>query len=166
MNCEGYRKLVAAVEEDGKKSPGRKDEWLEKLDWIVQRAKHYAEKTNLPAEDILDSWEKGRDYWYMNYYQECNQPEIKEGKVRVFETIDDMLDSIGRDGFRCPHCSGKSTTPYSCNSGVVVDGKPCDWKVWGLFKDLGKGVFVFIRTEVRGERIFMPIAWEKEYGGK
>ncbi len=55
-NCEGYKKLLSAVEHDEKKSPGTHS-YRDKLDWIVSRARHYAEKTGLSATDILDSWE-------------------------------------------------------------------------------------------------------------
>lgn len=41
-------------------------------------------------------------------------------------------------------------------------GKICDWNVGGLFGDLGKGVYVFVKYQVRGEKIFMPLAWEEQ----
>jgi len=44
----------------------------------------------------------------------------------------------------------------------MENGKPCDWKVYGLFKDLGKGVYIFVKEKMRGETIFKPIAWENE----
>lgn len=155
----GYEKLKDAVEKDFLKGEGQRCK--DKLEWVVARAKHYAEKTGLPWEEILNSWEEKRDYWYMNYYQECNQPEIKGDKVKVFETVSDMLESIGERKFRCPSCGGISSSPYSCNTGLEMSkGKICDWKVYGLFGDLGKGVFVYCKDKVAGERIFMPVAWE------
>ena len=129
--CEGYKKLKAAVEHDEKTSPGFHD-YRAKLTWAVERARHYAEKTGLKAEDVLDAWEKGRDYWYMNFYQDGNQPEIKGDAVRVFETLDDMMASVGESGFRCPRCGGVSKNPYTCDSGVVVsdikdgESRPCN----------------------------------------
>lgn len=138
-------------------------QYCDKFKWVIDRAKHYGEKLGLNWEDILDSWEADRSYWYMNYYQECNQPEIKGDKVRVFETVDEMLKAIGEKKFRCPACGGISTNPYECNSGKEMsNGKICDWKVYGLFRDLGKGVFVYCKDKLRGETIFMPVAWEKE----
>ena len=135
-------------------------QYCDKFKWIIDRARHYAEKLSLNWEDVLDSWEEQRDYWYMNFYQECNQPEIKGEKVRVFETIEDMLKSIGEKQFRCPACGGISTDPYKCNSGEVSKGKICDWKVYGLFMDIGKGVFVYCKDKLKGQTIFMPISWE------
>lgn len=177
----GYEKLRAAVERDcndrdacGCFNPDgcnvenrRKDgkscchAYCDKFKWAVDRAKHYGEKLGLNWEDILTSWESKRSYWYMNYYWESNQPEIGSDRVRVFETVGEMLQSIGDKGFRCPMCGEVSTNPYVCNSGTKLkDGKICDWKVHGLFGDLGKGVFVYCKDRLQGESIFMPISWE------
>jgi len=132
--------------------------------WVIDRANHYSEKLGIPATQILDSWEKSRDYWYMNYYQNCNQPLIETDQVRVFDTVDDMLKAFGEPKFRCPFCGGISSSPYECNSGLTVEiigqTSVCNWKVYGLF--LGKGIYVFCKDKLRGETIFMPVAWEKQ----
>lgn len=159
MNCEGYRKLLAAVERDEKQSPNFHD-YRGKLDWIVARANHYAEKTGLSPEAILDSWEKDRSYWYMNYYQDANQPSIASDRVRVFETVADLLAAVGKTGFRCPNCGAVSKSPYTCDSGAKVAGKVCDWKVYGLFGHMGKGIAVFVKEKLTVENLFMPVAWE------
>jgi hypothetical protein len=158
---EGYKKLLASVERDEKESPNHHD-YRGKFSWAIERANHYAEKTGLEAADILDSWEKDRSYWYMNYYQDANQPEIKSDTVKVFETLDDLRESIGKEGFRCPACGGVSKDPYVCNSGKLFDKKVCDWKAYGLFGTLDKGVAIYVKSELKGETIFMPIAWEKK----
>lgn len=163
LDCDGYRSLLAAVEED--ESKGSMHDYRGKLQWAIDRAKHYASKTGLTAEEILDSWEAKRDYWYMNYYQEARQPEIKGDAVRIFDTVEELRNYIGSDGFRCPMCKGVSTSPTECNSGVeldLIDGKhgPCNWKVYGLFGHLGRGVFVFVKEKVAGQNIFKPVAWE------
>jgi hypothetical protein len=158
--CEGYKKLIAAVEHDEKQSAGFHD-YRGRLAWIVDRANHYAEITGLDASAVLDAWERSRTYWYMNYYQDCNQPHLDSERVKVFKTQEELLQSIGHQGFRCPRCGGVSKSPYECDSGQEMEkGKICDWKVWGLFHDLGKGVFVFCNDKMAGERIFMPLAWE------
>lgn len=161
LNCPGYVRLIAAVEHDEKQDSRHWHDYRGKLAWIVARAKHYAEKTGLTAEAILDAWEGQRDYWYMNYYQDANQPLIKDGKARVFETLADLQASIGTSGFRCPACAGVSRSPYECTSGKVTHGKTCDWKVYGLLGHLGKGVSVYVKEKLQGESIFMPVAWEK-----
>jgi hypothetical protein len=158
--CAGYQKLLQAVERDEQKAPHFHD-YRATLRWVVERAQHYAEKTGLGADEILNAWEQRRDYWYMNYYQDCNQPLLGDGAGRVFETQDALLQAIGKQGFRCPACGGVSRSPYKCDSGAeMAKGKVCNWNVGGLFKDLGKGVFVFAKDQMRGERIFMPLAWE------
>jgi hypothetical protein len=159
-NCEGYQSLLADVERDEQKHPNFHD-YRGKLSWIIERAEHYAEKTGLSASDILDAWEKQRNYWYMNYYQDCNQPLLTNDRVKVFETVDELHRSIGKQGFRCPRCETVSKSPYVCDSGAEIEpGKACDWKVYGLLGDLGKGAFIFVKEQMRGERIFMPVAWE------
>lgn len=160
-DCEGYRKLLAAVERDEKGPHPRGDE-RKSFAWAIARAQHYAEKTGLTVEAILDAWEKRRDYWYMSFYQEANMPEIKDGSVRIFDTVPDLLKSIGSAGFRCPNCAGVSKSPYECNSGKKAYGKTCDWKVYGLFGHMGKGITVFVKEKVAQEAMFLPIAWELE----
>lgn len=162
--CEGYKKLLAAVESDEESSTKCHD-YRGKLNWVIERAKSYAEKTGLDACDILNQWEKKRSYWYMNYYQGCNQPELNRERVRVFDSQDEFILSIGngKDGFRCPTCGGVSKSPYRCTSGKKMSkDKICDWNVGGLFHDLGKGVFVFLKDKMDGETIFMPLAWENQ----
>ena len=135
-------------------------EYCEKFKWVINRAKQYQEKLNIPWTDILKSWENDRNYWYLNYYQNANQPKIQSDKARVFESVDEMIKSIREKKFRCPACGGISTNPYECNSGIEVKGKKCNWKVYGFFGDLGKGVYVYCKDKLRGETIFMPVSWE------
>ena len=181
IELTGYKKLKEAVERDcndrnscgcfnpeGCNVPRRsKDgkfcshDYCDKFKWVIGRAKQYGEKLGLNWEDILESWESGRSYWYMNYYQECNQPEINSDKVKVFESVDEMLKNIGEKQFRCPACGGISTNPYKCNTGLEMSkGKICNWNCGGLFRDLGRGLFVSCKDKLAGQTIFMPISWE------
>ena len=158
--CAGYKSLLDSVEHDEKTQPKVHD-YRAKFRWVLARASNYAEKTGLDAADILDGWEKQRDYWYMNYYQDVNQPEIKDDNVRVFETSKDLLAAIGKHEFRCPMCGGVANNPYRCTSGKFLDAKDvCDWKAYGLLGTLGKGVSVFVKEKLKVETIFMPLAWE------
>lgn len=164
----GYKKLLEAVERDEEKSSGMHD-YRGKMQWVLDRAQHYADATGLTQEEILDAWEEQRGYWYMNWYQECNQPEIGDGTVRVFDTNKDVRESIGKPAFRCPWCGGVSTDPQQCDTGSLVknikDGEdgPCNWKAYGLFGTMGKGAYLFVKEEMRIYHIFMPVAWEEEH---
>ena len=102
--CKGYQTLSQAVEQDIARNQ-KNTEYAEKLNWVIDRVLHYAEKLNLSASELLDKWEEKRSYWYMNYYQDCNMPKIEEGKVFVFDTVDDFLKSIPSKKFICPCCN-------------------------------------------------------------
>ena len=154
--CKGYQILLQAVEQDIARNP-KNTEYAEKLNWVIDRVLHYAEKLNLSASELLDKWEEKRSYWYMNYYQDCNMPKIEGDNVFVFETVDDFLQSIPSKKFICPCCKGITTNPYECNSGIK--NKACDWKVYGLF-DLGH-VTVFVKDKLQFDKIFIPVDWEE-----
>lgn len=127
----------------------------EKFKWVIDRAKHYANKTGLDVGDIIDVWEENRSYWYQNYYQDSNQPKLTGMNVLIFNTKQDFISAVKIcPGFRCPSCGKVTKDPYTCEF--------CDWKSFGLFGCLGKGVYIFIKTAMRGETIFYPIAWEED----
>lgn len=168
---KGYEKLKESVERNCARYGGELHtdgctdscngkcfhKYCNKFKWAIDRAKAYGEALGLNWEDVLNSWESDRNYWYMSYYQECNQPEIN-GKAKVFETIKELNSAIGKKGFRCPSCGKVVNDPYECNV--------CGWKVYGLLGDLGKGVFVYVKEKLRGNTIFMPVSWEEELNGK
>ena len=159
--CEGYKRLRAAVEKDVELCYRTRNEEEKHFSWVIERALHYAEKTWLEAGDILDAWEKDRDYWHINYYQEANQPLIKGDNVRVFEDIEEFRASLKGFGFRCPSCGGISGNPHVCDSGITNKyGKQCGWKSYGLLGALVKGVYIYLKSEFRGYEIFAPVAWE------
>lgn len=67
----------AAKEKQRGRRPMRdKAVFLKLFNWVIARAKHYAEFTGRPIHEILNEWEAKRDYWWLNYYQECNQPKL------------------------------------------------------------------------------------------
>jgi hypothetical protein len=173
-NTSGYISLVAAIRSDCEKGDGNfhpegciekcpgshcSHKYCDQFKWVMNRAEHYSQSLDIPVTEILDSWEKGRNYWYMNYYQNCNQPLLAGENVRVFETVDEFKDSLLEKGFRCPYCGGVSSHPSICNSGKEVHGKICDWKAFGLFGTLGQGTFVYVKSVSEGHTIFTPIAW-------
>lgn len=151
---KGLEKLKEAVSRDLKAGEGQRCQ--EQLDWIIDRAKHYEEKTGISYLEIIDAWEEARNYWYMNYYQDCNQPLLNSDKVRVFDTVDDYKKAVGIEGFTCPKCEHVSLNPYECDS---VD---CDWKSYGLLGTMGKGIFIFVKDKMQGQEIFMPVKFVEE----
>lgn len=136
--------------------------------WILKRAKEYAVAASLTVEEVVEAWEKDRDYWYMNYYQECEQPSLNgKMKVFVFENVDEFRKSAEGKGFRCPYCGGATTLPQKCDSGLkveLINGKKkketCNWSAGGLFRTLGKGAQIFLKDRAMTFEVFMPIAWE------
>ncbi|MGG6448264.1 hypothetical protein [Pseudobacillus badius] len=154
---------IEKLKEQARKSSSGEtgDQRAEDLEsYLRNKLREYSTSLNIPQEVILEAWEKQRDYSAINYYQEANQPSIDADNVKIFETVENMLKAIGEKQFRCPVCEGISSNPYKCNSGKEVQKKPCDWKVYGFFGDLGKGIHVFCKDKMKGETIFMPLSWE------
>jgi hypothetical protein len=163
-DSEGYKSLLAAVQRDVDSGDYRAMPYFA---WIIARVHHYAEKAGVDAGELLTKWETKRSYWYMNFYQDANQPRLDDS-VRVFQNLDELMSSLDGKGFRCPYCKGESSDPYQCNSGLKVklinggkDLQTCNWKSYGLFKTLGNGVSVFVVSELKVEHFFMPVAWER-----
>lgn len=124
-----------------------------KYKWVLERAKHYADKTGKTVEEVMKIWETDRTYWYMNYYQDCNQPMLTSENIITYEDwIISLNDRFGPDkekwAFRCPRCgniqtikdfldhgidNAESRVYFSC-IGRYVKGIGCDWTLGGLFK--------------------------------
>lgn len=127
--------------------------YCSKYKWVLDRAAHYAEKAGITRDEILEAWETNRTYWYMNYYQECNQPLIKDkGTVMYDDWVTELKRRFGNDAkqwkFVCPACGqiqsiqnfidNKIEKPegkvYSSCIGRWVKGRGCDWTLGGLLK--------------------------------
>lgn len=84
----GYKSLKAAYIKDVKESASRKNpmrgkaEYLELFNWVINRAKYYAHHTGMSIEDVLLGWESKRNYWWLNYYQEGNQPKLRSDAIK------------------------------------------------------------------------------------
>jgi len=76
---KGYKSLKMNISDTAIFSNKKED--YKKFQWVINRAKHYANYTELSIETILDSWESKRSYSWVNYYQDCNQPRL-DGKKR------------------------------------------------------------------------------------
>lgn len=141
-------------------------EYCKHFKWVIDRAKYYEQVTGVSFQQVLQHWEEQRNYWWLNYYQDCNQPELTDA-VHIFDTVEDAKKSFGDKGFRCPYCHGISENPYECTAGTIVknlNGKkqPCNWKAYGLFRmNLSP---IFIKEGCINQEIFTPVAWETEDG--
>lgn len=159
-------KIIEKLKEEARNSWGGEigeQRAVELESYLRDKLHEYSEALQIPKKELLEAWEKNRNYSAINYYQEAVQPSLKGEDVYVFNTVDHAIKAFERKAFRCPSCEGISTNPYRCDSGIKNEkGIPCNWTVDGLFGDLGKGVYIFIKEEMRGERIFKPITWEKE----
>ena len=125
---------------------------------------HYSKVLGFSQEEILESMEKNRDYYIWNYYQRHDFPRI-QGNIEVFERISDFVKRFPSGRYRCMSCKSITTDPYTCNSGVKVNDKVCNWKVYGLFRLNGLYRFI-IKTEflrrMKVETIFPPIELENK----
>ncbi|MGL6119194.1 MAG: hypothetical protein ACRC0V_01690 [Fusobacteriaceae bacterium] len=126
----------------------------EKLEWVIERAKHYQLKTGTPYQKIINNWVKGMGYWYMNYFQECNQPLIMGENVKVFEKNKDVVESFKDSGFICPSCEKISTHPAKCIH--------CEWRANGLFGTFGKGITIIVKEDLSINEIFFPVAYKNK----
>lgn len=117
--------------------------------FIQSTVEHYAQVLALPKLDILRSFEASRDYSAPNYYQESTFPRLDVGDVLIVDNLDDFRRRFPSGHYRCPCCNGISTNAYTCNSGLLV-GTPeshvCDWKAYGLFRTMGKGLRVVLKS--------------------
>lgn len=146
-SCRDYLANYGDIQENC----GHKCEYCEKYKWAVDRAIHYGEKLNLPWNEILASWEEDRTYWFMNYYQECEQPRIDSKDVFVFESVKEMQEKCGSE-FICPSCGSITADPYECTN--------CHWKSYGLLKS--NLAFLYCKKERKWTSCFMPKALKKE----
>ena len=83
----------------------------------------------------------------LTYLHVKNLALIDEAEVEFGPGLNILTGETGAGG-------KESADPYNC--------KACGWAVYGLLGDLGKGVFVYVKEKLRGDNIFMPIAWEEE----
>lgn len=81
---KGYNSLKAAYIHDVQKEWRSKAELLKKFYWVIGRAKHYAHHTGKDIDSVLGEWENERTYWWLNYYQDCNQPKIHTNSVKSY----------------------------------------------------------------------------------
>jgi hypothetical protein len=119
----------------------------------------YSAALGIAPEAVLAAIEAKRNVTAPNYYQDANFPRL-DG-VRVFDTPEAFAAAFPSRKYTCPACAGISTDPYECNAGTVRDGKACDWKAYGLFGTMGKGMRAIVKSTFlespRVHEIFMPV---------
>lgn len=157
---KGLESLTAEYYRCLEREPGRKDEWRQKYEWALARAQQYADRLGTDRETVLAAWEEDRDYWYVNYYQESNQPDLagKIGAVTLAEWRAEGERLYGKEQldwrFRCPACGHVQTMRQfkeaglnpqlaylNCASRHNLGGKAdCKWTIGGLLRVGGRYV--------------------------
>lgn len=85
---EGYRSLKKALAKDVMEASARdralrsKAEFYSLFNWVIARAKHYAHRQGVSVAEVLNRWEEGRDYWWLNRYGEYRQQKLPSGRPR------------------------------------------------------------------------------------
>lgn len=137
----------------GEQRAAELDKFLDKM------LAEYSKVLALPEAQILEAIEGARNYSAVNYYQEAHFPSL-DG-VLLLDSVEEFKQRYPAGKYRCPSCAGISTNPYECNSGIATKGKVCDWKSYGLFGTLGKGVRVALRKDFLKrpfvDEIFAPV---------
>jgi hypothetical protein len=127
--------------------------YCDKYKWVLDRAAHYAEKAGKTTNEVIEIWETDRSYWYMNYYQECNQPLLtSESIINYDDWILELKARFGDDpkqwAFVCPSCGNVQTIQHFIDHGLkgladnvyyhcigrYVKNIGCDWTLGGLLK--------------------------------
>lgn len=152
---EGIAASIAA-----RNSPHLAAERIGQVQALLDRVlPEYSAVLGLTPDAVLAAIEAHRDIAPVSYYQEGNFPKL-DG-VTVFESPEAFRAAAPSGKFICPACEGHSTDPYTCNTGIVRNGKPCDWKSWGLFGTAGKGLRAVVKSTFldapKVHEIFMPV---------
>jgi hypothetical protein len=117
---------------------------IEKVTFLCERVPQYAKIMGKTELETLELFAKSKNCNYTNYFQNVNFPDLTE--VYIFDTIQDFKAKFPSKQYTCPRCAGISTDYQECNSGRAVDKKVCNWKVYGLFGDMGEGIKVIIKS--------------------
>lgn len=97
--------------------------------FAIGAARQYAAACGTTYEEVLASWETRRDYWWVNFYQECKIPSLNTGKPHKVVMLKDWQAEgerlFGKDPkdwrFVCPACGGVQTGRQFEESGQEPD---------------------------------------------
>lgn len=153
---KGYASLMEAYEHDLREKWRSKDELDRKLKWVLDRADAYASVCKSTREEVLKVWETKRNYWWLNYYQDCNQPDPARMQGTPVILYADWLAKGARLygpnmldwRFKCPCCGHiQSLRDFKdagveeekaitcCASRFGLGGRSdCKWTTSGLFR--------------------------------
>lgn len=134
----------------------------EKIAWIEQMVKSYAEALHMTPDEVISIMEEKRDYSWPNYYQEGNFPGIQsEALYGVFEDFDQFRTYAMEHwaGYKCPKCGDISPSPQECIHRIKKERK-CDWCAYGFF-GAPRGV-VIKSTGLHMIPIFEPVEKQEE----
>lgn len=141
-------------------------EYCQKFWWVIDRANHYSEVTGVPAEEIITAWEMERSYWYLNYYQDSNQPSFDNTTglpKKIYDTREDIAASFGSAGFICPMCGNVGKSYQECDGRNPESDVKCDWAAYGLFRTAGRGIIVVCKSPFMIREIFLPVNLVEEF---
>lgn len=154
--------IIAKLEADciagwpGRIGEGRAADVRALLDRVLPE---YAAVLGLTTDAILNAIEADREVNAVNHYQEANFPKLDD--VTILDTMEAFKVAFPSGKYICPSCGGHSTDPFKCNAGTVRDTKRCDWKAYGLFGTMGKGLRIVVKSTFleapRVHEIFMPV---------
>lgn len=143
--------------------PGKtgEDRVREKMALIALRVPQYAAVMGKTHLEFLTVYAAARQCNYTNWFNESRLPDLSE--VMIFENTQEFIKRFPSGKSICPACGGESTDFQECNTGKVVDkkGNVCDWKAYGLFRTMGKGIQVILKDKIEGfpspVTLFKPI---------
>lgn len=152
VNSPIFNKIAVEIYNGWAGRTGR-ERIIEKAKFIASILPEYSKMYSKNYVETLEIIAEARNVNYTNWFQNGNIPQVKD--VLVYKNVEDFKAKHPEGKFICPKCEGESTNAYTC------DCKGCDWKVYGLFGDLGKGVNIFLSDNIKEnpvpQNIFKPI---------
>ena len=153
---KGYTSLMEAYNHDINEKWRSKEELDNKLQWVLSRADAYAALCGTTRDEVLKAWESRRDYWWLNFYQDCNQPDPERMKGTPVMLYADWMNKgirlYGPDmldwSFKCPACGHIQTLREFKDAGVDEEhaftccasrfglggSTTCKWTTGGLLR--------------------------------
>ena len=95
------------------------------LTFIKEMTKNYSDVLGYTEIEILSAMECERKSIPSNYYNSSIFPLLDE-KVKIFENVSELFNSINQNKFICPCCKQIQVNPYTCESGYFNNDKQCD----------------------------------------